>query len=428
MNEYKRRIIDEEIKFRLRVFGAILLTGPKGCGKTRSAKEISKSVVEFQDEDKREMLLSVAEASPSRLLEGEKPRLFDEWQDAPKLWGSIRKYCDDNPEKKGQFILTGSSSSGVETPHTGTLRISEVRMLPLSLYETGESNGSVSLSALFTDPSSFSSCHSSMSLDETIFAICRGGWPAIFTLNTDEEKLYLAKDLFHQTCNKDISSIDHVKRNSNYASVILKSISRNICTLSDKNVIFTDAHDNSGVSKSAFKEYYDALERLNIVQDIDAWCPKIRSKSAIRGGKKRNLVDPSIAVAALGIGPKYFNTDFKTLGFLFESLCIRDLKVYSYKQHGEVSYYRDRYGLETDCVLHLEDGRYALIEFKLSEYGVEEGAKHLNEIERLLKEHNEKDDKIPLSLPTLKIVITATEYGYRRDDGVLVIPIGCLRD
>lgn len=190
MNEYKNRIIDEEIKFRLKVFGAIMIAGPKGCGKTRSAKHTSKSYVEFQDEDKREMLLSVANNAPSKLLEGETPRLFDEWQDAPKLWGTIRKFCDDNPEKKGQFILTGSSSYGINTPHTGTLRISTIDMLPLSLFESGESNGSVSLIQIFDNIDSFSSCHSNMNIDDIIFAICRGGWPAIFTLNKDEENYF----------------------------------------------------------------------------------------------------------------------------------------------------------------------------------------------------------------------------------------------
>ncbi len=428
MNEYKPRIIDDEIKFRLRVFGAVLISGPKGCGKTRTAKQISQSFVEFQDEDKRELLLSVANTAPSKLLEGETPRLFDEWQDAPKLWGAIRKFCDNNPEKKGQFILTGSSSNGVDTPHTGALRISTIEMLPLSLYETGESNGSVSLMQLFDNPESFDGCHSDMSIDDIIFAICRGGWPAIFTLKGDDEKLYLAKDLFRQTCRKDISNIDHINRDPNYASAILKSVSRNICTLADKNVIFNDANANSGISVTPLKQYYNALERLCIIQDIDAWCPQIRSKSAIRAGKKRNLVDPSIAVAALGIDPKYFNTDFKTLGFLFESLCIRDLKVYSSKYGGTVSYYRDRYGLEADCVLHLEDGRFALIEFKLGQHDVDNGAKHLCEIEGLLKQHNEKEKQVPLRLPDLKMIITATEYGYRREDGVLVVPVGCLRD
>ncbi len=201
------------------------------------------------------MLLSVAKTVPSKLLEGDTPRLFDEWQDAPKLWGAIRKFCDDNPEKKGQFILTGSSLNGLDTPHTGTLRISTIEMLPLSLYESGESNGVVSLMELFENPETFEGCHSEMTIDDIIFSICRGGWPAIFTLTDEEEQLHLAKDLFKQTCEKDVSNIDHAKRNANYAKAILKSMSRNICTLADKITIFGDATSNSGLSESTFKEY-----------------------------------------------------------------------------------------------------------------------------------------------------------------------------
>lgn len=428
LNEYKKRIVDKELEFRLKVFGAVLITGPKGCGKTRTATEKVKTVIEFQDEDKRESLLAVANNSPSKLLDEERPILFDEWQDAPKIWGTIRKYCDDNPMEKGQFILTGSSSNGISTPHTGTLRISELEMLPLSLFESGDSNGSVSLKELFDNVDSFNSCKSDLTIDGLINAICRGGWPEIFTVKTDEEKMFFAKEIYNKTYKKDISAIDNIKRDPTYARSILKTVARNICTLADGATLFNDTSMNSGIKETAFKEYYNALERLYIIQDIDAWCPSIRSKSTIRAGKKRNLVDPSIAVAALGIGPKYFNTDFKTLGFLFESLCIRDLKVYSHALGGEMSYYHDRYGLEADGVLHLDDGRYALLEFKLGAHDVDEGAKHLCEIENLIKEHNAKEKQCPLRLPDLKIVITGTEYGYKRDDGVLVIPIGCLKD
>lgn len=428
MIKYKKRIIDEEIQFKLKVFGAITITGPKGCGKTRSANNIAKSFIEFQNEDTRDALLEVANTAPSKLLEGEKPRLFDEWQDAPKIWGTIRKYCDDNPEKKGQFILTGSSSKGIKVPHTGTLRISEIEMLPMSLYETEESTGEISLSNLFDNPELFTPCESKMSIDDIIFAICRGGWPEFLTVNEEKEKLYFAKDIFKQTCKKDISAIDDIKRNPVYAKALLKSFSRNICTLSDKTTIYNDVRMNCGMSETTYHEYYDALERLNIIQDIDAWCPSIRSKSAIRAGKKRNLVDPSIAVAALGISPAYFNQDFKTLGFLFESLCIRDLKVYSSKLDGQISYYHDRYGLEADAVLHLEDGRYAIIEIKLGSKDIDEGAKHLCEIEKLIKENNNTHPEQQMPLPSLKIVLTGTQYGYKRDDGVFVIPIACLKD
>jgi len=428
MNDYKNRVFDEILKFRLRVFGAVLITGPKGCGKTRTANEISKTKIEFQDEARREYYLNLANNFPSMLLEGQQPILFDEWQDAPKLWGTIRKHCDDNPEKNGMFILTGSSSNNVKTPHTGTLRISELEMLPMSLYETGESTGAISLQELFDNPDSFIPCESNLSIDDYIFAVCRGGWPKSILQEGEKETLYIAKDLFRQTCNKDMSQLDGIKRNPNWVKTILKSYARNICTLADTKTIFTDANLNCGISESSFYEYVDALERLYIIKDIDAWSPALRSKTNVRSGPKRNLVDPSIAAVALGASPETLKSDHNTLGFLFESLCIRDLKAYSAKNGGEISYYRDRYDLEADAVLHLEDGRYALIEIKLSNNEIEKGANHLCEIERLVKEFNEKYPKNSMRLPDLKIVITGTRFATKREDGVFVIPIGCLKD
>ena len=425
--EYKKRIIDNELDLKLEAFGATLIVGSKGCGKTTSAKQKAKSYVEFQDEEQRENLLAVAEAAPSKLLIGDKPRLFDEWQDAPKLWGAIRKSVDDLGEN-GLYILTGSSSKEVDTPHTGTLRISKLKMYPMSLYESEESNGSVSLSELFDHPENFDGCISELSIDGLIFAICRGGWPHSLSNKTDRAKLEVAKDLYRQTYSTDISNIDKTKRNPRWAQEILRSYSRNLCTLAESNTIFGDVKSNFDISQNTFYDYVQALEKLYIIEDIDAWCPAIRSKTAIRSSKKRNLIDPSIAVAAMGLSPQYFNTDFKTLGFLFESLCIRDLKIYSSAFDGDMCYYLDRYGLEADGVLRLNDGRYALIEFKLGAKQIEEGAKHLLEIERLIDQYNQKEKQCPLRLPNLKIVITGTEYGYRRPDGVFVIPIGCLKD
>ncbi len=425
--EYKSRIIDNLLDLKLEAFGATLIKGPKGCGKTTSAKQKAKSFVEFQDEEVRDNLLAVAEAAPKKLLIGEKPRLFDEWQDAPKLWGTIRKDIDDTG-LNGQYILTGSTSQMVETPHTGTLRISQLLMYPMSLYESEESNGSVSLMELFNNPDSFEACESDLTIDDLIFAICRGGWPRGLLNQTSRAKLEIAKDLYKQTYSVDISNIDKVKRNPRWAQAILQSYSRNICTLAETKTIKGDVKANYDVSDQTIYDYIDALERLYIIDDIDAWCPAIRSKTVIRASKKRNLIDPSIAVAALGLSPDYFNTDFKTLGFLFESLCIRDLKIYSSSFDGAMSYYRDRYGLEADGVLHLNDGRYALLEFKLGSKEIDEGAKHLCDIERLVKEYNEKEQQCKLRLPDLKIVVTGTQYGYRRPDGVFVIPIGCLKD
>ena len=425
--EYKNRIVDKKLDLLLSSFGATLIKGPKGCGKTTTAKNKAKSYVEFQDEDARENLLLIANTKPSLLLEGEKPRLFDEWQDAPKIWGAIRKNIDDTGEN-GLYILTGSSSKNVLVPHTGTLRIASLKMYPMSLYETGESNGSVSLTELFNNPDSFDGCTSNMTIDDIIFAICRGGWPQSIRNTTKESQLQITKSLYQQIYTTDISNIDNIKRNPSWTQAILQSYSRNICTLCDYKTIYGDVKANYDLSETSFKDYIDALERLYIIEDINAWCPAIRSKTSIRSGKKRNLIDPSIAVATLGLSPEYFKTDFKTLGFLFESLCIRDLKIYSSAFDGDLSYYHDRYGLEADAVLHLNDGRYALIEFKLGESEVEMGAKHLCEIEKLVQEYNEKEKQCKLKLPTLKIIITATQYGYKRDDGVFVVPIGCLKD
>lgn len=424
---YKKRIADKILEEKLESFGGTLIVGPKGCGKTTTAKHYAKSFIEFQDEEQRDKYLSVAQHNPSKLLIGEKPRLFDEWQDAPKIWGTIRKSIDDE-QKTGLYILTGSSSKNIKTPHTGTMRISTMKMLPFSLYESDESNGTVSLMELFNNPSEFEGCMSNLTIDGLIKAICRGGWPSSFKIKNDRFKLNVAKDLFYQTAHIDISNIDDIKRNPIWAETILKSYARNICTLSTDKTIFKDVIANCDMSERSFNEYLSALERLYIIDDIDAWCPAIRSKTVIRAGKKKNFIDPSIAVAALGISPEYFDRDFKTLGFLFESLVIRDLKIYSSYYGGKVSYYHDRYGLEADCVLHLNDGRYALIEVKLGESEVDSAAKHLNKIEALVVEYNKEEKQCPLRLPDLKIVITGTEYGYKRDDGVLVIPIGCLKD
>lgn len=424
---YLKRIADEQLTLKLEAFGGILITGPKGCGKTTTAKQKAKSVIEFQDEDERDNYLLIANTHPSDLLKGAKPRLFDEWQDAPKIWGAIRKNVDDTGEV-GQYILTGSSSKDVQTPHTGTLRISRMKMYPMSLFESGDSNGQVSLGGLFDSPDSYDGCESDLSIDGIKYVICRGGWPGALKGKTDNARLSIAKDLFNQTCDVDISQIDGVKRNPVWARTILRSYGRNLCTLAETKTIFADVTATCNIAKQTYYDYMSGFEQLMIVEDVEAWCPSIRSKTSIRASKKRNFIDPSIGVAAMGLSPEYFSTDYKTLGFLFESLCIRDLKVYSSARGGRVSYYHDRHNLEADAVLHLEDGRYALIEFKLGQTEVEVGAHHLCEIEKLIDEYNKNEKQCPLRKPDLKLVITGTKYGYRRDDGVFVVPIGCLKD
>lgn len=425
--DYMRRVADDQLALKMEAFGAALILGPKGCGKTTTGKRFSKSFVEFQDEDQRENLLLIANTKPSELLKGKKPILFDEWQDAPKIWGAIRKDVDDTGEV-GQYILTGSSAATVDTPHTGTLRISRMKMYPMSLFESGESNGTISLMELFNDPGSFDGCRSDLSIDGIKHAVCRGGWPGSLNRKTERAQLAVAKDLFTQTYEVDISKIDNVKRNPVWANTILRSYSRNLCTLAEAKTILADVTATCEMSRQTYLDYISGFEKLMMIEDIEAWKPAIRSKTSIRSSKKRNFVDPSIAAAALGVSPEYFSKDYKTLGFLFECLCIRDLKVYSSAKGGRISYYHDRLDLEADAVLHLEDGRYALIEFKLGQSEVEEGARHLCKIERLIEEYNKKEKQVPLRLPDLKLIITGAQYGYARPDGVYVIPVGCLRD
>ena len=426
--DYLHRTIDNQFDLLMDAFGAVLIVGPKGCGKTTSAKQKASSVIEFQDEEKRDNYLMLAENRPSRLLAGKKPILFDEWQDAPKIWGAIRKDVDDSGET-GQYILTGSTSQTIETPHTGTLRIASMKMYPMSLYESGESNGRISLMNLFNDRKiDDQDWESFLTVEDLILAICRGGWPRAVTNRKLKSRLVVAKTLFRQTVQTDISNVDKVKRNPLWAEAILRSYARNICQLTEMKSIYKDAKTETNMAESTFFEYLEALQKLYILEDVEAWCPSIRSKTAIRSTKKKNFIDPSLAVAAMGVGPAYFDQDYKTLGFLFESLVIRDLKIYSSEHGGRISYYRDRYGLEADAVLHLEDGRYALIEVKLGQNEIDAGACHLLEIERLIIEHNKNEEQVPLRLPDLKMVITGTKYGYVRPDGVYVIPIGCLKD
>ncbi len=428
-NGYIKRTCDENLKLKLETFGAVLIIGPKWCGKTTTAKQFAKSYIEMQDPDKREMYLETAKIKPSNLLIGENPRLIDEWQIAPNLWDAVRVSVDRRNEA-GLYILTGSNSiDKTSIMHTGTGRIDTLNMYPMSLFETGESNGSISLSALFRDEKALDDgCQTELSIDELIFTACRGGWPSALFKNSDKSKLLVAQSYFEGLCREDISNIDGKTRDETVTTLLLRSYARNISTTAANTSILRDIRANTDIGETTFYEYVAALKKLFVIQDIEAWCPAIRSKSSIQSGNKREFVDPSLVVSALGVEPDYFNLDLKTFGFIFETLCIRDLKIYSNALGGRISYYRDRYGLEADCVLHLRDGKYALIEFKLGSSEIDEGAKHLNEIEKLVEEYNKTEKQCLLRAPDLKIVITGTQYGYKRPDGVYVVPIGCLRD
>lgn len=430
MKEYWSRIVDEELQLRLEAFGATLIVGPKWCGKTTTAGEQAKSVLRMQDPDMREGYLATAKTKPSLLLKGENPRLIDEWQEAPVLWDAVRTAVDDRQEE-GLFILTGSTSvHDKQIHHTGTGRISRMKMYPMSLFESHESNGEISLKELFDNPQmDIDGIMSQMTIEELIFAACRGGWPSSLRKKSKDAKLLVASDYLRNVCESDISTVDGVMRNPALAELILKSYARNLSTLAKKTIIYKDIVANAeGISMPTLDSYLNALERLFVIEDMEAWCPAIRSATVIRSGKKREFTDPSIAVAALGLTPDYLEKDLKTFGFIFECMCIRDLKIYSQALKGKLSYYHDRYDLEADAVLHIGDGRYALIEFKLGSAEIDEGAAHLLKIRELVRKYNSTEKQVPLREPDLLLVITGGNMAYTREDGVKVIPIGCLKN
>lgn len=429
--KYLPRIADNVLKERLEAFGAILIEGPKWTGKTTTAQQQAQSVLQLQDPDKREENLTTAATMPSLLLKGKQPRLIDEWQDAPMIWDAVRIAVDKSGSIPGQYILTGSNTiDRNKIYHSGTGRISRMKMYTMSLWESNDSSGEVSLKQLFDNPNyDIDGATSKLDIPELIRVACRGGWPA--TLQMPENLATLvASDYVNSVCEIDISSIDNTQRNPKIAKQILRSYARNISTVAKRTSIIADitSSDNMSLSLDTFDEYVRALEKLFVIQDIDAWCPAIRSKTAIRSMPKRGFSDPSIAVASMGVNAEGLETQLKTFGFIFEQMCARDLRAYTPGFGNHLSYYRDRYGLEADLVLHLDDGRYALIECKLGSMEIEEGSKHLLEIKRLIREHNKTEKQVPLREPDLMIILTGGSLAYTRPDGVKVIPLACLKD
>lgn len=423
MVKYLKRIIDDDLDKYLTMIGAVLIIGPKWCGKTTTAERHAKSVLKLQDKDNYKSNMMWADIEPSRLLKGEKPRLIDEWQVAPVLWDSVRTSVDDT-EGYGLYILTGSTVvNEEEIMHSGTGRIHRLLMRPMSLYESGESNGQISIMELFDNPDlDINECESELTMDELIFASCRGGWPDSLHQKTREGKLFVAYSYLENICNTDVSAVDGIKRDPDRVRLLLRSIARNDSTLAKDQTIINDMNANfMDISRPTYYSYVDALKKLFVLEDQRGWSPNIKSKTAIRTGNKKVFIDPSIAVAALNANPESMEKDLNTFGFIFENLCIRDLNVYTNTYGGKISYYHDKSDLEVDCVVHLRDGRYALIECKLGRNRIEEGAKNLLKINKLI----EKNDKV--DNPTFLAVLTGGKYAYTRKDGVKVIPIGCLR-
>lgn len=408
----------------LEVIGAILIVGPKWCGKTTTAEQYAKSILKLQDIDKQEEYKIWLDIRPSKLLEGEKPRLIDEWQMAPILWDGVRNSVDEL-RSTGLYILTGSTVvDESKIMHSGTGRIHRLLMRPMSLYESGESNGKISIKELFNNPNlDIDGIESNLSFDDLIFVACRGGWPDSLNKNRDD-KLLIAYNYLDNICESDISNVDGVKRDPDRAKIILKSIARNNLTLAKDKTIISDISANFGdISDPTYYSYIGALKRLFVIEDLKGWSPNIRSKTSMRSGNKKVFIDPSIAVAALNMSPEGFNTidGLKTFGFIFENLCIRDLSVYTSKFEGSISYYHDRSDVEVDCVVHLGDGRYGLIECKLGNSKIEEGAQNLLKINRLIESNNQ------IQNPSFLAILTGDKFAYTRKDGVKVIPIGCLR-
>ncbi len=415
----------------LDAFGAVLIEGPKWCGKTTTAEQAARSVIKMQDADMRDEYLSTAMSKPSLLLKGDTPRLIDEWQDAPVIWDAVRTMVDSRGEP-GLFILTGSNAvDKTKIRHSGNGRIARMSMLPMSLWESEESTGEVSLRRLFDDPSyDIDGCRSRMTIEELIFAACRGGWPGSLNARSKQAQLLIARNYVRTVCSEDISRIDGKRRSSKLAMNIIRSYARNISSLAKKSTMLADVVASQEVecSTDTYSDYVGALERLFVVQDIDAWCPAIRSKTVIRSSPKRGFCDPSIAVAALGLTPDALTTQLKTFGFIFEQMCVRDLRAYTQGLYSHVSYYHDRYGLEADFVLHLDDGRYALIECKLGSNEIEEGAQHLLQLKELISKHNANEQQMPIREPDLLIILTGGMMAYTRADGVKIVPLGCLKD
>lgn len=428
---YLPRIADNQLEERLEAFGAVLIEGPKWCGKTTTAEQISKSIIRMQDPDMREEYAATAASKPSLLLLGDTPRLIDEWQDAPVLWDAIRTMVDRR-QSPGQFILTGSNAvDKTKILHSGTGRISRMKMQPMSLWESNESNGGISLMELFNNKDlDIDGIKSNMKIEDLINAACRGGWPAFVNMKSDRAKLLIARDYVDTVCRDDISRVDGIKRDERITRAILRSYARNISTLAKNTSLLADVIASGEVSlvMSTFEDYVTSLKRLFVIENIEAWCPSIRSKTALRSGLKRGFIDPSIAVAALNLTPQALMTQLKTFGFIFEQMCARDLRAYTPGFGSHLSYYRDRYGLEADLVLHLDDGRYALIECKLGSNEIEEGSKHLLELKRLIQEHNKGEEQVPLREPDLLIILTGGSMAYTRPNGVKIIPLACLKD
>ena len=418
--KYFPRLCDKLLKRQLESSGAVLVEGPKWCGKTSTSREAAQSILYMQDPDRGPGYIRLADTMPSQLLQGEKPRVIDEWQEAPVLWDAVR-FDVDKTNLRGQYILTGSAVPKEDDmpKHTGTGRISRLKMRPMTLFESRESNGSVSLKEMFDGKTDIFG-ENPLSIPDLATALCRGGWPN--AVASDDRSSMTARNYVDAVVNYDIQRVDGIERNPFRARTLLRSYARNISTMAAISTIMADVKANdTSISENTVYSYVNALRKIFLIEDIPAWKPSLRSKSAIRTSDKRQFVDPSIATAVMQADPGSILMDFEYFGFLFESLVTRDLRVYTQMLDGDIFHYRDKDNLEADLIIRLFDGRWAAVEVKLGSKEIDDGAGHLIELSK-------KVDTSKVGEPAFLMVVTGGQFAYRRDDGVLVVPIGCLKD
>jgi len=424
MKEYRARIVDDMLKDKLESKGAVVIEGPKWCGKTTTAMQVAGSILRMDEPSKRETNIQMSEIDPGRLLKGKAPRLIDEWQIAPKLWDAARYEVDTRGEE-GQFILTGSAVpiESREITHSGTGRFTWLMMRPMSLFESGDSTGEVSLNQLFENPNVIDGMNN-LSIEKLAFLICRGGWPYAVGMK-EKPALLQADDYYEAVIKSDINRADGVSKNPERVKRLMRSFARNQGTQISNTMLRDDiiSNDTESLNEDTIASYINALKNIFVVEDMPAWNPNLRSKTSIRTSDTRYYVDPSIAVAALGIGPKDLTNDLNTMGLLFETLCVRDLRVYAESIGGNVLHYRDKSGLECDTVIHLKNGRYGLAEIKLG------GQKFIEDAAENLKSLSNKIDTSKMPAPSfLMIVIGIGEFAYKREDGIFIVSIGCLKN
>lgn len=425
--EYYNRLCDDLLLRKLRSSGAVLIEGPKWCGKTSTGFQHAKSVIYLQDPDKHKSYIEMADTKPSLLLQGDTPHLIDEWQTIPVLWDAVR-YAVDQRGRMGQFILTGSTTplgddtSENEIMHSGTGRIARMRMHTMSLWESRDSSGDVSLEALFEGgKNSDVYAESNLSIEDIAYLICRGGWPGVLQLEK-QDALDVAYNYVDEVINLDVQRVDDTEKNPERVRQVLRSYARNISTMTTATTIMQDVKANDiSITDKTLSNYLAALRRLFVIEDLKAWQPSLRSKTGIRTSDKRHFTDPSIATALLELNPQSILDDFNLFGYLFEDLCVRDLRAYIQTLRGSVFHYHDNSGMESDIVLRLYDGRWALVEVKTGSKQIDEASTNLVKLASTI-------DTAKIGEPSFLMVLTGGQYAYRRKDGVYVVPIGCLKN